>query len=93
MNSKIYVKSREFLSAKSEGLLQANFTSRNRMHPETFRTEHAISNAPMRRMLECCRQDTKEAMICMDNKYALIKLTNLYQIKDNFSYFPQKRLM
>ena len=23
-----------------------------------------------RRMLECCRQDTKEAMICMDSKYA-----------------------
>ena len=31
-------------------------------------------------MLECCRQDTKEAMICIDNKYALIQFTSLYQI-------------
>ena len=41
-------------------------------------------------MLECCRQDTKEAMICIDNKYALIKFTNLYQINHNFSYFSTK---
>ena len=41
-------------------------------------------------MLECCRQDTKEAMICIDNKYALIKFTNLYQINHDFSYFSTK---
>ena len=41
-------------------------------------------------MLECCRQDTKEAIICIDNKYASIKFTNLYQINHNFSYFSTK---
>ena len=35
-------------------------------------------------MLECC-QDTKEAIIYKDNKYALIKFNNLYQINHNFS--------
>ena len=30
-----------------ECLLHANFTSRNRVHPETFQTERAISNAPL----------------------------------------------
>ena len=37
-------------------------------------------------MLECCRQDTKEAVICIDNEYGLIKLTNIYQIKHAFTY-------
>ena len=35
-------------------------------------------------------KDTKEAMICIDNKYALIKFTNLYQINHKFSYFSTK---
>ena len=43
----MYVKSRECKRAISERLLHANFTSRNRVHPETFRTERAISNAPL----------------------------------------------
>ena len=43
-------------------------------------------------MLECCRQDTKEAMICIDNKYVLIKFTYIYQINHNFSYFSTKAL-
>ena len=47
MNSKNYVKSRECNGSISECLLHANFTSRNRVHPETFRTERAISNAPL----------------------------------------------
>ena len=29
-------------------------------------------------MLECCHQDTKEANIFIDNKYALIELTKLF---------------
>ena len=41
-------------------------------------------------MLECCRQDTKEAMICIDNKNGFIELTNFYQIDHNFSYFSTK---
>ena len=41
-------------------------------------------------MLECRRQDTKEAMICIDNKIALIKFTNFYQNNHNFSYFSTK---
>ena len=36
VNNKIYVKFRECLRAISECLLHANFTSRNRKHPETF---------------------------------------------------------
>ena len=43
-----------------------------------------------KQMLECCRQDTKEAIICIDNKYALIKFNNLYQINHNISYFSTK---
>ena len=46
-----------------------------------------------RRMLECCRQGTKEAMICIDNKYEFIELTKIYQIKHNFRTFTQKRIM
>ena len=42
-------------------------------------------------MLESCGQETNEAVICIDNKYGLIKFTNLYQI--NFYFFPQKHLM
>ena len=38
-------------------------------------------------MLECCRQDTKEAMICIDNKYGLIELTNFYETNHHFLYF------
>ena len=41
--------------------------------------------------MECCRQDTKEAMICINNKYGLIKFTNFYQMNHNFSYFPTKK--
>ena len=41
-------------------------------------------------MLECCHQDTKEAMICINNKYGLIKFTNFYQFNHNFSYFSTK---
>ena len=44
-------------------------------------------------MLECCRQDTKEAIIYIDNKFGLVKFTNFYQINHNFSYFSQKRMM
>ena len=36
-----------------------------------------------RRKLEFCRQDTKEATICVGNKYRLIHLTNFYQINHN----------
>ena len=97
MNTKIYVESRECKRAISECILPANFTSRNIVHPETFRTERAISNAPLETKLEalkCCRQDTKEATICIDNKYALIKFTKLNQINHNFSYFfTSKHLM
>ena len=46
-----------------------------------------------RRMLECCRQDTKEAMNFMDHKYGFIELTNNYQINHTFRTFPQKRIM
>ena len=46
-NSKMYVKARECQRAISEDSLYANFTSRNRVHPEKFRTERAISNAPL----------------------------------------------
>ena len=36
------------------------------------------------------RQVTKEVMICIDNKYGLIKFTNFYQINHNFSYISTK---
>ena len=35
--------------------------------------------------MECCRQYTKEAMICIDDKYGLMKVTDFYQI--NFKIF------
>ena len=41
-------------------------------------------------MLERCCQDTKEAMICIDNKYEFIKFTNFYQLNHNFLYFSAK---
>ena len=41
---------------------------------------HIRKQQKKRRMLECRRQDTKEAMISIDNMYGLIKLINLYQI-------------
>ena len=47
----------------------------------------------LRRMLKCCRPDTKESMICIDNKYGLIEITNFYQINHNFCTFPQKHIM
>ena len=30
-------------------------------------------------------------MICINNKYGLIKFTNFYQMNHNFSYFPTKK--
>ena len=42
---------------------------------------------------ECCRGDTKEAIICIDNKYGFIESTNTYRLNHNFSYFSTKRLM
>ena len=53
-----------------------------------YRTHHCKQK--YRRKLECCRQDTKEATICVGNKYRLIHLTNFYQINHNFSYFSPK---
>ena len=41
-------------------------------------------------MLESCRQDTNEALICIDNKYGLIKFSNLYQINHSFLYLSPK---
>ena len=41
-------------------------------------------------MLECCRHDLKEVMICIENKYGLIELTSFYKINHNFSYFSTK---
>ena len=42
------------------------------------------------KMLKRCHQDTKEAMICIDNKYGLIKDTNLHQISNYFSYLSTR---
>ena len=42
-------------------------------------------------MLECC-QYTKEAMICIDNKYGFIELTNFYQINQNLRTFTQNHV-
>ena len=47
-------------------------------------------NIERRRMLECCHQDRKEAIICIDKKYGLIKFTKFYQINYNFSYSSTK---
>ena len=91
MNNKIYVKSREWYREKSECLLHAKFTSSNRVHPETFRTERAVVNkiaADVGMLLS--GSDTKETMICIDNKYGFIELTNFYQITQNFSYLFTK---
>ena len=40
-------------------------------------------------MLECCRQDMKEAMICINNKYGLIKLRDLYQINHHLHLYTK----
>ena len=66
----------------------ANFTSRNGVHPETFRTKREY-RTKIAAYDEFCRQDTKEAMTCIENKYGLIKLTNLYQINHYFCTFSQ----
>ena len=52
------------------------------------RTHHCKQK--LRRKLECCRQVTEEVMICIANKYELIKFTNFYQINHNLSYFSTK---
>ena len=39
---------------------------------------------------EFCPQDTKEAVICIDDKYGLLKFTKFYQINHYFSYFSTK---
>ena len=39
-----------------------------------------------------CRQYLKEAIICINNKYGFIKLTNLYQINDYTLYFSTKNV-
>ena len=41
-------------------------------------------------MLECCHQDMRVALFCIDNKYGLIEFTNFYQINHNFLYFFTK---
>ena len=41
-------------------------------------------------MFECCRQDQKEAMICIDNNYGFNEFTNFYQSNHNFLYFTTK---
>ena len=40
-------------------------------------------------MLECCRQDMKEEMICINNKYGLIKLRDLYQINHHLHLYTK----
>ena len=40
--------------------------------------------------MECCRQDTEEAMAFIDIKYGLIQFTNLYQMNHYFSYLSIK---
>ena len=37
--------------------------------------------------------DTKEAMVCIDNKYGFIELTNFNQISHNFRTFTQIHIM
>ena len=37
-----------------------------------------------------CRQDTKELMICINNKYGLIQFTKINQINHYFSYISTK---
>ena len=89
MNSKIYVNSRECWRALFECLLHASFTSLNRVHPK--RSELSVQYRTHRvNMLECCHQDTKEAMLCIDNKYGLINFTNCYRINHDFSYLSTK---
>ena len=66
----------------------------HRVHPETFRTNRAISNAPLLTKIAAdvgiCCQDTKESMSCIDNKNVLIEVTNFYHINHYFSYFYTK---
>ena len=38
-------------------------------------------------MLECYRQDTKKARLCIDNMYGFIKFTYLYQLNHYFRIF------
>ena len=44
-------------------------------------------------MLECCRQDTKEAMIFIDNKKGLNKSLTFIDLIIIFRTFPRERLM
>ena len=56
--------------------------------PKQYRTHRCKQKK--QRMLECRLQVTKEAMICIDNTYGLIKITGLYQISHDFSYLFTK---
>ena len=78
--------------------MHAYFTPRYRVYPELFRTKRtrSILNAPLKKKIaaECCRLDTKEAMIFIKNKYELMIFTNIYiKLTNIFQTFPQKRLM
>ena len=96
MNSQINAKSRECLRAISdhECLLHANFTSRNRVHPKMFRTERAISNAPLLTKIAAyvwmLSSGYERSNDLHHYKYGLIELTNFYQINHDFSYFSTK---
>ena len=75
----------------SECLLHAFFTSRIRVHPEAnwaCNIERTFVNKNSGWILECCRQEKKEAMTFIDIRYKLIELKHFYRIDHNFSYFP-----
>ena len=50
------------------------------MHPETVRTERTISNNRYKKAADVgmLSYDTEDAMTCIDNKYGLHELSNLY---------------
>ena len=61
------------------------------MHPETFRTERAILNAPLQTKNSGGCWNVVVRMICINNKYGFIELTNIYRINQNLSNFSTKK--
>ena len=68
--------------------MQANFTPRNIVYPEMYSNIECTVEKTI--AAECCRQDTKEAMIFIKNKYELMIFTNIYKINQYFSNLSTK---
>ena len=84
----VYVNAREYWLAISECLSHTNFTSRNRVHPETFRTFLCVQYRTHR----CNKKNSSGCwnVVVSNDLIKFTQFTSFYQIIHNFKYFKKK---